>query len=732
MKTRIIWNLRCAAFVLLGCLLETGCTKYDTPPAVEVGDEQSASRQNINKYVLWVNLEGAGGGDLAKNAFPDDGAVKSLLSHSRYAWDGMELEHADGVDFVPSEENVVACASLLTGNMPVRHGIQDDTYITEQYYDPDTEESIKDYPGFFQYIVDYDKNMATSVITPWRTQNNKLLFQAKKVKTTSNDEETLNEALKQLNEESNRITYLSFRSVLDAGKNGGWQESNANYKEAIVKMDNYIGQLLAAMKARSTYYFEDWLVIITSNHGGKADGTYGGMSPEERQMFGIVYYEHLSHPFEMNPGYIEDEVMRFDKSFQGVVVDSITRIPQLGGVERMRQIYSLDSVSDNGRGEMTVEYVMASRPARNRSYVVHSFKQAKVLTKRNSHNKTLWKDAGDITWSMRIENEGGNTGFNAAPIGYFFQKVGNYSDGTWKQRNGGFLNPYIHVATTTVKMLDMEGAVKTTHVEDKYDQWGNLTPGHDTYSYKRSGAMEIASYYDGEAKLASGPYKHTFTDVDASKFVDNNNLVLEGGLYNQCRYILEIRIWNRRLSASEIKQSSNMLKIQPSDPLYTGLIGYWQFYKNKDGIEYLHDDSLVVNQIKTVKKWQKKADGTGEEEVELNTEPLRIRKLLPGSSTAYTNVEKGDISYMKLANSMPQAMNEKGHVMDSSQIIPVILKWFGIDFPLETTSKSGSGAFRMSKLDGIIYRYNVAKSTQVWDATMLGEYAFDLEWRDNE
>ena len=83
------------------------------------------------------------------------------------------------------------------------------------------------------------------------------------------------------------------------------------------KMDEYIGQLLDAIKARPNYYYEDWLIVITSNHGGKADGTYGGMSLEERNMFGIFYYEHLSHPLEMNPGLIEDEVMRFDKQFQG-------------------------------------------------------------------------------------------------------------------------------------------------------------------------------------------------------------------------------------------------------------------------------------------------------------------------------------------------------------------------------------------------------------------------------
>lgn len=161
MKAQMIVKISCLAMVLGNIL--TSCTKYDTPLSVEEGITTGESRQNIKRNVLWINIEGAGGGDLVKNAFPDDGVVKGLLPHSRYAWSGLELEHADNVSYAPTEENAIACASLLTGNMPGRHGISDNTYISEQYYDPNTLESIKEYPGFFQYMVDYDK-----VCLPWR------------------------------------------------------------------------------------------------------------------------------------------------------------------------------------------------------------------------------------------------------------------------------------------------------------------------------------------------------------------------------------------------------------------------------------------------------------------------------------------------------------------------------------------------------------------------------------
>ena len=208
--------------------MTTSCTKFDTPPYVEEDASSGSGRISINKYVLWVNLEGAGGGDLVKNALPDDGMIKSLLPHSRYAWSGLEAEHVN--DYQPTEENAVACASMLTGNLPIRHGMTDDTYTSEQVYDPDFDEAMKVYPGFFQYIADYDKSMKSLAITPWKTQNQNLLNKASTVITSKSDEETLSTALDKLKNEDNRVIYLSFRGVLDAEMEGGSLEMLAIFK----------------------------------------------------------------------------------------------------------------------------------------------------------------------------------------------------------------------------------------------------------------------------------------------------------------------------------------------------------------------------------------------------------------------------------------------------------------------------------------------------------------------
>ena len=691
----IAWNF--LVMMLLGNIL-VSCTKYDTPDLIEEAGAESG-RSSIKKYVLWINIEGAGGGDLVKNAFPDNGVVKGLLPHSRYAWSGLESEHVDD-SYVPTAENVIAGASILTGNIPMRHGISDDTYLSEQVFDPTYDESMKEYPGFFQYIVDYDKSMKTLAVTPWKTQNERLLDKAGTTITTTSDEETLSTVLQKINDEDNRVIYLSFRNVLDAAvSGGGWNSANTQYVNAIQQMDSYIGQLLETVRARPDYYYEDWLVIITSNHGGTSDGRYGGTSVEERNMFGIFYYEHFSSSKEMNPGLIED-VLCFDKSFRACVIDSITRTPDLKGIKTMRQIYSLDSLNSG----MTVELIMAARPSISRSYVFG-----------DQGGKTILQKA---RWYMKLDHTYSST------YGSFYGK----SDGAATQQTAAFLNPMVHTFTTTVKLYDSERYIQKDWVDKSEDIWGNITEGYYKETPKRKGQVAVYSYYDGLKRTT----KTTDTELDwnSANFIDNNNLIINGSMNNLCRYILELRIWNRELSAEEVKQYSNKLKISPSDPMYQNLIGYWQFYKGENG-QYLQDDSIVVNQIKQVSKRVK----VGDEETEqvLNTEGLRLRKETKINGKAYdTYIEKEDVKYMTLTNTLFQTMESEGRMMESVLPVPAILQWLDISFPLETTRDAGSRAFKTSKLDGVACPWDTESNKAVWRGMILGEYAVDLEWRDYE
>lgn len=57
------------------------------------------------------------------------------------------------------------------------------------------------------------------------------------------------------------------------------------YREAIALSDRHVGWLLEALRARPTYADEDWLVLISTDHGRREDGGHGGDSPEEMTIF---------------------------------------------------------------------------------------------------------------------------------------------------------------------------------------------------------------------------------------------------------------------------------------------------------------------------------------------------------------------------------------------------------------------------------------------------------------
>ena len=65
------------------------------------------------------------------------------------------------------------------------------------------------------------------------------------------------------------------------------QQDATRYVDAIEKADEYVGALLMAMEKRPTVQKEDWLIVVSTDHGGRGKG-HGNNTPEERTIFLIV------------------------------------------------------------------------------------------------------------------------------------------------------------------------------------------------------------------------------------------------------------------------------------------------------------------------------------------------------------------------------------------------------------------------------------------------------------
>ena len=60
------------------------------------------------------------------------------------------------------------------------------------------------------------------------------------------------------------------------------------YRDAIELADRHVGMLIDAIRARPRFRAENWLILVSTDHGRRADGGHGGDSPVEMTTFILV------------------------------------------------------------------------------------------------------------------------------------------------------------------------------------------------------------------------------------------------------------------------------------------------------------------------------------------------------------------------------------------------------------------------------------------------------------
>lgn len=300
------------AFTIVIAFLAASCAKYETPPPI-AGDIPEDGDTNVKRRVLWINIDGAVG-QIVKDNLPTH--LESMLPHSKYTFealaDNRTLENTDA-------EDVTNWTTLLTGMNAGTHMVRDDSYIPNIEVDPEQpDQTVTYYPNVIKLIVEASPGARTFCVTPHRSLNENMLGNAFRTVTSSSDEEARDLVVESIENEEMDFTLVSFKSMLEAGKNGGFKASNTAYKDALQTIDDYVGEFLEAIKNREEAPNEDWLVVITSGHGGTASGTWGGTTRQERNALCIFYYERYSS-VEMKGEMME--ATYFDNNNSATVTD---------------------------------------------------------------------------------------------------------------------------------------------------------------------------------------------------------------------------------------------------------------------------------------------------------------------------------------------------------------------------------------------------------------------------
>ncbi len=77
------------------------------------------------------------------------------------------------------------------------------------------------------------------------------------------------------------------------------------YRHAIETADRHVGRLIAAVRGRSSYEAEDWLIIVATDHGRTDSGGHGGASLQETTVFILVSGSSAARGTTAAPGIVD-------------------------------------------------------------------------------------------------------------------------------------------------------------------------------------------------------------------------------------------------------------------------------------------------------------------------------------------------------------------------------------------------------------------------------------------
>jgi predicted AlkP superfamily pyrophosphatase or phosphodiesterase len=169
-------------------------------------------------------------------------------------------------------------SSLLTGVWRSKHGVRDNDFEGADF---------RAYPHLFRRLKQQRPRAFTASVVHWAPLNTAILADADLAITVPEDRLVAAKAEQVLRDRDPDALFVHFDEVDGAGHRHGFHPDVGPYVRAIEQTDRYVGRLLQAVRGRKTYAREDWLVLVSTDHGGSGKG-HGRDLPEHRTIFLIV------------------------------------------------------------------------------------------------------------------------------------------------------------------------------------------------------------------------------------------------------------------------------------------------------------------------------------------------------------------------------------------------------------------------------------------------------------
>jgi len=183
-------------------------------------------------------------------------------------------------------------SSMLNGAWPEHHGVTNNDFTGKRY---------DLYPDFLTRIEQARPELGTFAVADWKplvwaedgnatisdAVDKKHVLDGYETGWPEGDAQSVDLAVKALGGTTVDAAFVYLGNPDEASHET--QAIGPEYRDALALADKHVGRLLAAIRSRPTYAQEDWLILMSTDHGRLADGDHGGDTPEERTIFFIAH-----------------------------------------------------------------------------------------------------------------------------------------------------------------------------------------------------------------------------------------------------------------------------------------------------------------------------------------------------------------------------------------------------------------------------------------------------------
>jgi hypothetical protein len=176
-------------------------------------------------------------------------------------------------------------SSFLTGVWMDKHGCRDNAFEGTEY---------ATYPHFFARLKEARPNAVTVSIVDWKPLDEHILAPVgADVRffheySDDGDARSVEAAVDALTDHDPDAMFVYFADLDVAGHTHGFHAAVPEYIAELEEIDTQLGRILAALRSRASRPDEDWLVIVSTDHGGTIDGGHGRDIIEHRRIPLIV------------------------------------------------------------------------------------------------------------------------------------------------------------------------------------------------------------------------------------------------------------------------------------------------------------------------------------------------------------------------------------------------------------------------------------------------------------